>query len=207
MILIRLQADAPKDLKMYENDLNVLDKHKIHTVEELQKIQKSETLPFAICAMNIMGDLNIGTMIRTATLLGAEKFFIYGRRHYDRRSTVGAHNYIEVDRYTPYFEEDTYAGLKEFDYHLQGYYPILIETGGESLLDFIYKMDHLILNKMKPCLVFGSESKGLPKNFCYWYQTFSIPQLGVMRNFNVSAAMSIMTWELYKVFEERAKLL
>jgi tRNA G18 (ribose-2'-O)-methylase SpoU len=74
---------------------NVHDDLKDKTLPELQKICKNDQLPFAVCALNVTGDLNLGMMMRTASLFGAERFIIYGRHNYDSRTTVGAQNYLE----------------------------------------------------------------------------------------------------------------
>jgi tRNA(Leu) C34 or U34 (ribose-2'-O)-methylase TrmL len=52
----------------------------------------------------------------------------------------------------------------------------------------------------RPLFVFGSESHGLPevvtKNDNFY--KLSIPQRGVLRSFNVSAAMNIILWDYVK---------
>jgi tRNA G18 (ribose-2'-O)-methylase SpoU len=54
-------------------------------------------------------------------------------------------------------------------------------------------MDHTV------CLVFGNESNGLPESFLNSdMKKISIPQLGVLRSFNVSAAAAIVMWDFYK---------
>ncbi len=48
-----------------------------------------------------------------------------------------------------------------------------------------------------PLFIFGSESHGLPKAVAenpHFYK-MSIPQRGVLRSFNVSAAMNIICWD------------
>jgi tRNA(Leu) C34 or U34 (ribose-2'-O)-methylase TrmL len=48
--------------------------------------------------------------------------------------------------------------------------------------------------------VFGSESHGLPEvvaNNPHFYK-LTIPQRGVLRSFNVSAAMNIILWDYLK---------
>ena len=84
------------------NDWNVADEFKNMNLEEIRAIQKIESLPFAVGALNLTGGLNLGSIIRSAVIFGAEKFYIIGKRRYDRRSTVGAQNYIDIE----YIEED-----------------------------------------------------------------------------------------------------
>src|SRR5205085_7526881 len=54
--------------------------------------------PAAVCCLNLKGDNNLGMIIRTASNFGMSKVIILGRRNYDRRTTVGMHNYIAIDR-------------------------------------------------------------------------------------------------------------
>jgi tRNA G18 (ribose-2'-O)-methylase SpoU len=53
---------------------------------------------------------------------------------------------------------------------------------------------------MKPCLVFGSESKGIPQEIVNdsRAEVVAIPQVGVIRSYNVSAAAAIAMWELVR---------
>ena len=60
-----------QNLDLTEN-YNVLDEYKNLSLEEIREIQSRSSLPFAICGFNIAGSLNIGMMIRTALLMGAE---------------------------------------------------------------------------------------------------------------------------------------
>lgn len=173
---------------------NVRDEFKSNTVEENREICRDDSLGFGVAAISLTGDLNIGIMIRTASLMGADEFYIFGRRKYDKRSTVGAHNYIDVHR----------PGDIDVDNIIKicldgGYTPIFIEQGGEDIKD---------VNKLRgwvnrPLFIFGSESEGIPEDLMNRIRfrsevptyTMSLPQRGVLRSYNVSTAMSIVTWE------------
>ena len=168
---------------------NVADEYKDNTVEENRAICNKQSLPFSIAVMSVAGDLNIGMMMRTASLLGASDFFIFGRRKYDKRSTVGAQNYINVHRY-PMDVKSLHDVCQD-----TGYQPVFIEQGGLTL-----PLTEVERNRMptKPMFVFGSESDGIPEDIMYTFPyapIISIPQRGVLRSYNVSSAMSIVTWE------------
>lgn len=169
---------------------NVIDEYQHLPEEELKDIAASRSLPYAVALANITGDLNTGTIIRSACVMGAEKVFTFGRRKYDRRSTVGAHHYIDVVSHTLSEQDGPFDW--EFVLHtirVNGYTPVIIEQGGIPL----YHMQ----TKFIPtpiCLVFGAEQTGIPEEVCrdeYWY---SIPQPGIVRSLNVSAAASIAMW-------------
>lgn len=176
---------------------NTRDEYKDFTLEQLREVCALDRLPFAVCAINVTGDLNIGIMLRTACLLGAERFIVYGRKKYDRRSTVGAHNYLDVVTYeskvSKHDIELDYSYfmplMKEYDY-----YPVFFETGGTS----IHNMDFRQLGPGKPCLVFGNEGLGIPQELTRDQIVVSIPQRGVLRSLNVSAAASIAMYEMQR---------
>lgn len=171
---------------------NVADVYKDNTVEENKQICQNDSIPFAVGAVSVTGDLNIGMMMRTASLLGARDFFIFGRKKYDKRSTVGAQNYINVHRLP--------MEVKSFHdvCHDTEYSPVFIEQGGLTLPLTEGEWGRM---PAKPMFVFGSESDGVPEDIMYTFPhapIISIPQRGVLRSFNVSSAMSIVAWEYFR---------
>lgn len=178
---------------------NVRDEFKSNSVEHNKKICKAESFPFSVGVINVTGCLNIGMMIRSASLLGAENFYIFGRNKFDKRSTVGAENYINIVQYV--FDDPIHADLqiatklKELEKEL-GYSTILCDTGGVELGKDtswkLYRYSH-------PLFIFGSESHGIPEAVSNNFKVkVSIPQRGVLRSFNVSAAMNIVCWDYLK---------
>ena len=168
---------------------NVADEYKDNTVEENRERCRKDSLPFSIAAMSVAGDLNIGMMMRTASLLGASDFFIFGRRKYDKRSTVGAQNYINVHQ-SPMDVKSLHEACQDTEYQ-----PVFIEQGGLTVPLTEGERDRM---PTKPMFVFGSESDGIPEDIMYTFPyapIISIPQHGVLRSYNVAAAMSIVTWE------------
>ena len=180
------------------NHYNVRDEFKNNTVEDNKKLCLESALPFAVGALSITGDLNIGIMIRTASLLGASDFFIFGRKKYDKRSTVGAENYINVHRYT---SDDIYTLLDN-----PRWYPVFVEHGGVELPLSTAEWGMInstmtMVGDRRPIFIFGSESNGIPEevlNAFEYYPKISLPQCGVLRSFNVSTAMSLVCWEYSK---------
>lgn len=167
---------------------NVYDEFKSLTLDDVKAIQKAESLPYAVAAVNLTGDLNISNMVRSAAVFGAKEFIIIGKRRFDRRGCVGAQNYIEIKHH-----EDT---LNALDVIMENYEPVFIEQGGEDL----YCQDFYYWAK-PPCLIFGSESKGLPREYLdlaphYKIPIISIAQVGVLRSLNVAAAAAIAMWKV-----------
>lgn len=174
-------------------------KYNVHTpfqslpVDKLQKLSVATALPTALMLYNLNGDMNVGMSIRTAVILGCSDVYIVGRRKYDRRSEVGAKNYIQVHRHPAidpmFFDENKLV-------------PIFIEQGGTPLEDFSFKpyFPGKLEDGWKVVFVMGSESFGLPPKLLKALQApiLSISQYGVMRSLNVSIAASIVLYEYAK---------
>lgn len=181
-----------------KNHFNVKDEYKANTVEQNAYICHLERRKFAVGAINITGELNIGMMIRSASLFGAEKFYIFGRKKFDKRSTVGAENYIEIVHYTYDAPIDADEQIANDIKALADEYAILAcEQGGFELGQKNGKW----AAGVRPLFLFGSESHGIPQKVLDTipkYNLISIPQVGVLRSFNVSAAMNIVLWDYVK---------
>ena len=181
------------------NHYNVRDEFKNNTVQENIAICNKDRLKFSVGCINITGELNIGMMLRSACLFGAENFYIFGRNKFDKRSTVGAENYINIVQYV--FDDPIHADrdiakkLKEVRTTM-GHTIVLCETGGIELSS---KTTWDFYKNENPLFLFGSESHGIPEAVSKAFRIkVSIPQRGVMRSFNVSAAMNIIIWDYLK---------
>jgi len=193
------------------NFWNVADELKGATLEEIQAVQQKYTLPYAVCALNLTGDLNVGMMARTACLYGAREFIICGRRKYDKRSTVGAQNYMPITRVDGFTDGTNDFDADKFDAIMteKEYYPIAIEQGGHpielmNMGDWTDLIGCEANDPPYPCLVFGNENMGIPDvilNECA--TTLSLLQRGVLRSLNVSAAAAIA---IYVFSQEVSKL-
>lgn len=176
------------------NHYNVCDEFKNNLFADNVEICKKDQLPFAVGIINVTGDLNVGMIIRTASLLGAEAVHIFGRKKFDKRSTVGAEHYIDIRQYV--YDDPLMTAENEILVELANmpYKPILVEQGGTPIGNYLYDtVDE------KPIFIFGSESHGIPQFICDSIpDRISIPQRGVLRSFNVSAAMAIVCFDYIK---------
>jgi tRNA G18 (ribose-2'-O)-methylase SpoU len=152
--------------------LNVKDGLQNFEIEELQSIQKAYTKNFSILLFNVRTSGNIGTIIRSACLLGCQEVIICGRKVYDRRHTVGAHNYVPVSHWEDVLDVEItcVAGTSPVEYRekleynqeafyqrLGGRVPIILEQGGVDIRDVTWPEN--------PVLVVGNESLGVPSWF------------------------------------------
>jgi tRNA G18 (ribose-2'-O)-methylase SpoU len=207
----RIQAHQAKDAK----GLNVHDHLKDLSVPELKRIHASESRSFEVAFLNIEGDLNVSVMIRSACLMGAQRAHVIGRRKYDQRGTVGAQNYMPVERFDALNDSRTdFYVSKVFQYfHDNHLYPIFIEQGGMVLGQDTTKQQirDTIIHRMNdwyhtPVIVMGNEATGIPNDVIAYCKlkipntmVLSIPQVGVIRSFNVSSAFAIACWEYTQI--------
>jgi tRNA G18 (ribose-2'-O)-methylase SpoU len=190
---------ASNDVKNVHNELQHL------SVPELQNISLADRMPWHVCCLNLSGDLNVGTVIRSAHLLGAKSVIIFGRTRIDNRSLVGAANYITVHRIAGLDENLSYD-VDIFKKTIQDYnlVPIICESGGENLFELPWKnrINSILNSEKEPCLVLGNESNGIPFDIIEYVKnvensfTVTIPMKGVIRSFNVASAFSIIASQL-----------
>jgi tRNA G18 (ribose-2'-O)-methylase SpoU len=193
------------------NKLNVRNEYQCLPIDKIKEIQTRLSMDVTILLFNIRTDGNIGMIIRQACLSGCKKVIICGRKHYDKRFTVGAHNYIETEHWHEPMNVNistvspgVYKEIISYDYNsfinkCTDYTIIFIEQGGMDIREVKWK---LIKN---PLIVVGNESMGIPRKFIKLVkkkkpdtQCISIPQYSVMRSINVAVATSIILWEIGK---------
>ena len=175
---------------------NVIDRFKNMPDEEIKKELQRTAHPVAVCMEQWQGDFNISTLIRNANAFNVEKVFYFGRRRYDRRGTVGTHNYTDIQ-----FLEDDYAQLEELSsrYTLVG-----IDNNVDRKTHKLGKFDWNILSK-PPLMIFGEEGTGLTDQalkMCH--VLIEIPQYGSVRSLNVGTASGLLLYD-YVQFLESSK--
>ena len=180
--------------KIEENNLNAFNVHdhlQYLPVDEIRKHQVNNN--FALCLINILGDLNIGTMVRSAVIFGATKVYIAGRRRFDKRSSVGAHNYIDIEHIDAYDLDTDQVFYDKILEKLEkdNWETVCCETEGIPIQDFSAQK-----RKKYPCFIMGSEGFGIPDQVLERAdECVTIPQFGVMRSLNVASAASIIMYE------------
>ena len=184
---------------------NVHDEYKHLSVEELKTITEQKTFPFWVMTLNVLGDLNIGTVIRSAHLFGAEKCVIFGRRKIDNRGMVGASKYTPIEKIEG-VDSDLHLQSQVFKQYClsNNLVPVFIEQGGYSCYEYDWEENFktiFSLNK-KPILILGTERDGIPKELLdiglseLYGHIISIPQRGVIRSHNLSMAFGIVASQM-----------
>jgi tRNA G18 (ribose-2'-O)-methylase SpoU len=135
-------------------------------------------------------------LIRNSNFFGYEKvFYVGGKKHYDRRGTVGTHNYIDVTFIKT--EEEFVKTIKD-----QGYTLISIENNvNYECSDLFQFMDNVNVKDIKPIFIFGEEQKGLSDYILDNSEhILTISGKGTVRSLNVGTASGIVLGYYSKFF-------
>ncbi len=146
--------------------------------------------------MHVTGDFNLSTLIRNSNFFGYEKvFYVGGKKHYDRRGTVGTHNYIDITFIKT--EEEFVKTIKD-----QGYTLISIENNvNYECTDLFQFMDNVNVKDIKPIFIFGEEQKGLSDYILDNSEhILTISGKGTVRSLNVGTASGIVLGYYSKFF-------
>ena len=163
---------------------NITDKYKHDrltkwTKELIKKDLQQTAFPYAVMMENWLGDFNLSCVIRSANAFNARAVYYLGRKHYDRRGTVGTHNYTDVIHLST---RDQLLKLKE-DYEL-----VAVENTVDSavaLADAKYERP--------PLFILGEEGVGITAETLEVCDKFVfINQYGSVRSLNAAVAGSII---------------
>lgn len=159
---------------------NILDKYKDLDNEEIHRMRSRSGL-VALLSNNIR-DFNWGSVVRSACCLGVDKVVFSGSRKYDKRGTVGAHKYMDID-----YVHDPLEAIEM--YRNNGYRIVASEydENWEMTSLYDYKWDY------KTLLIFGEEGNSLPEEILNAVDDIvCIPMYGPTRSLNVGASAGIM---------------
>lgn len=163
-----------------------------NTVDHLKWIKREDVLesinpnriPLSLLLVNIERDNNVGNIIRSANTFGVEEILLYGRKKFDRRTSVGAEFFMSF-RHIRFIEELNHL-REEFD----------LIVGLEQTKDSMNLRDYSWEYDKKILLVVGHEGLGLPKEVLEMCdQTLEIEQFGTTRSLNVSVAAGIALYD------------
>lgn len=203
---IQIEETSQKSNSVY----NQRDQWKKYPLKTVQKLSKN-VLPFDICLLSLHGNINVGTSIRSAHLSGASNVYIFGRRNYNRNSTVGSEHYGNVEKINGLLEDRSidYDNFFEF-LKMKNVIPVFVEQYHKSIYLENVKWKK---NTKNYCFIFGNESEGICGKFIekclrYFPDCFvlSLTQLNIIRSFNVSAAVSIVSYNFMSNYLQNFKM-
>lgn len=158
--------------------------------ELLKQVSKKNNNPLIILLDKIEDPHNLGSILRTADVVGADGVIIPERRSVSLTATVaktssGAIEYVPVTRVTNLGQ--TIEKLKK-----AGFWIIGTDASGEKLFN---EVDY----RMPTCLIVGSEGKGMSrliKEKCD--MIVRLPMKGHINSLNASVATSIILYEIFR---------
>lgn len=169
---------------------NVIDYYKYWTEDAIKADLDTKRHNFSLLCANIVGDFNLGTIIRCANAFLAKEVIIYGRKQYDRRGTVGTHRYENLKHVRTVLELDELKAN-----YLNGSYLVGIDNipAAKPIETFVWPKDrHIVL-----CL--GEEQSGIPEEIKLLCDEFVyIQQYGSVRSLNVGVAAGIAVYDLIR---------
>lgn len=216
---VNIDKLAVTDVSAGASEHNVHDEYKSLSIQERKTICVHDQLGYSVAIINVTGELNVGNIVRSASLCGAEHVYVLGRRKYDKRGTVGAENYIDVSRINMVSEDDPLSvnidGIVE-TFAQNKLYPIFVEQFDDKNCQKVrdnVSLSNAIdaINEMglKPVFVFGNENRGVPNELIHRYNfanryVYELNQLGVLRSFNVGSSAAIVLHNVMQVLTQNS---
>ncbi|MHC4338666.1 MAG: TrmH family RNA methyltransferase [Planctomycetota bacterium] len=164
-------------------DLAVRDEYKGMAPEEIKRALDEKRNAFAVLVANLVYDINLGSIIRTANAFLAEEILIYGRKKMDLRGAMGAYVYENIVHLPDLHALEVHVGER-------GYTVVCMEEteSAQPLSEFEWPE--------RPLMVFGQEGPGVPEELrTRADKTVFIPQHGSIRSLNVGVAAGIAMYD------------
>jgi tRNA(Leu) C34 or U34 (ribose-2'-O)-methylase TrmL len=167
--------------------VNVIDYYKDWEAQAILADLNTKRNDFTVIASNLENDFNIATLIRNANAFMAAEVWIYGRKQYDRRGTVGTHHYTNFKHVKTI--DSVHDALNQLRIQHEGNINIVGMDnipGAKDITNYEWDCD------MHTVMVFGQEKNGIPTELLsVCDDVVYIPQYGSVRSLNVGTASGI----------------
>ena len=175
---------------------NVIDLYKAWTTEQIVADLETRRTPLVSIACNLGSDFNKASIIRANNAFTGRKVIITERRRFNKRGTVGTHNYEHVE-----YVESTLTAIA--DLITEGYTVFPVDNTPE----FNPQPILTVTLPVKTAFVYGEEGLGLSAEIveaCGGAPVY-IPQYGSVRSINVAQCAAIM-FQMYDLAHPRDHL-
>lgn len=176
---------------------NVSDEFKHMSTEMIRMSMQSRRVPAVNVATNLTHDFNKASIVRANEAFAFKEIVFINRvneqnpdipegvKHYNRRGTVGMHNYANM-RHTV-----DWKGLFD-EYRREGYTIFAVDNTPEFNPQVVYN----VVFPEKSVFVYGEETLGLSQEMVAACDAVVyIPQFGVVRSLNVAQAAAVIMYE------------
>lgn len=161
---------------------NVTDYYAKWETEAIKADLDANRVPLVNVCMNLTNDFNKSNVVRSNNAFLGSKVYMVGKRRYDRRGTVGTHNYEHIEHSETL--EEVINTLRADGYTI---YAVDNITAHEpvSVWDTVLPT--------KTAFVYGEEMRGLSDDeIALCDAMIFIPMFGSVRSLNVGTAAAIM---------------
>ena len=162
--------------------MNVRDHLKNLEIDAIKNYCSENCIDAAIAMMHTEGDFNLSNVFRSTNFFGLrEAYYVGGKKHWDRRGSVGTHHYTPI----------SYCENEEIFWEIvekKGYIPIAVENN----IEFECKNIFNYVWPLNPIIIFGEEMTGIPTSVLKRCRDIvTIPSFGSVRSLNVGSAAAV----------------
>lgn len=164
---------------------NVAEIYRNSTLAEIRADLDERRSALVNICMNLSSDFNCSSVIRANNALLGQAVYLIGKRHYDRRGTVGTHQYERV------FHAPELSEVVE-KLHADGYTILAVDNQPEYNPINIWDAEL----PEKVAFVYGEEQRGLqPEDIALCDGMVFVAQKGSVRSLNVAQAAAVLMAE------------
>lgn len=161
---------------------NVADMYKSWTVNEIRADLDKRRTPMVSIFMNLTHDFNKASGIRANNAYLGEHVYLVGRRHYNRKGTVGTHRYEHAS------SAENLAEVVDM-LHEQGYTVFAVDNLPEYDPENVWDVDF----PEKSAFVYGEEQRGLqPEEIALCDRMIYCQMYGSVRSLNVAQCSAVI---------------
>lgn len=183
-----LRKENTKLTAVINETRNIIDPYHYWTHDAIVADLDTKRHNFTVLCSNLGNDFNIATAVRNSNAFLAKEVLVYGNKQYDRRGTVGTHNYMNFRHVKAIDDVMTYINEMKVD----GLHIVGIDNVKDAvpMNDFIWRTD------IHTLMIFGQEQTGIPEELLDLCDDIVyIKQYGSVRSLNVGTASGIAMYD------------
>lgn len=169
---------------------NIIDPYHYWSHEAILTDLDTKRHNFTVLCSNLGNDFNIATVIRNSNAFLAKSVWIYGNKQYDRRGTVGTHNYMKFNHVKAI--DDVKRSIEQLAKNYKNLRIVGVDNVRNATAIDKYqwpKNEHTLM-------IFGQEQTGIPDELLDLCDDLVyIRQYGSVRSLNVGTASGIAMYD------------